>query len=79
MLGGGVGVFTFLGGFRIGLRMISGDSGGVVSLGLGLGDLWGGVGTLLRGLTRVEVGETRAESAARLTRREAGAEGAGER
>ena len=55
--------------------MISGDSGGVGSLGLGLGDLCGGVGTLLRGLTRVEVGE----KAARLTRLEAEAEGAGER
>ena len=52
--------------------MISGDSGGVGSLGLGLGDLCGGVGTLLRGLTRVEVGETRADTAARLTRMEIG-------
>ena len=42
--------------------MISGDSGGVGSLGLGLGDLDGGVGTRLRGVTRVEwPGETRVE------------------
>ena len=48
MLGGGVGVFTLEGGPLVTLSINSGESGGVINLGLGDCVDVGGDGTLLR-------------------------------